>query len=245
MTFDQAEYNIRCEWGERAVSMLAPISDVIIIVDVLSFSTAVDIATNQGAIVYPYRWKDHTAHEFARTVHAEVADRKNSHGYHLSPASLQVLPADICLVLPSPNGSALSLSTGATPTMAGCLRNCQAVAVAALRQGKNIAVIPAGERWSDGTLRPCFEDFLGAGAIIQHLQGTLSPEARAALAVFETSQSTIIEQMKSCGSSKEKLARGEEEDVVLAAELNVSNCVPVLREGAYRKEITPAQISSL
>src|SRR5688500_14446082 len=119
MIFDQADYNIRCEWGERAVLMLAPISDVIIIVDVLSFSTAVEIATSQGALVYPYRWKDHAAYEFARSVSAEVADRRNKSGCCLSPASLQLLPADTRLVLPSPNGSALSLSTGSTPTITG------------------------------------------------------------------------------------------------------------------------------
>lgn len=31
MTFDQAEFAIRCEWGERGVSQLSPISDAGII----------------------------------------------------------------------------------------------------------------------------------------------------------------------------------------------------------------------
>jgi 2-phosphosulfolactate phosphatase len=237
MIFNQADYNIRCEWGERAVLMLAPISDVIIIVDVLSFSTAVEIATSQGALVYPYQWKDHTAYRFARSVAAEVADRRNKSGYCLSPSSLQSLPADTRLVLPSPNGSDLSLSTGSTPTIAGCLRNCQAVAASAMRKGKNIAIVPAGEKWEDGTLRPCFEDLLGAGAIIQQLKGELSPEARAGVGVFETAQSNIYEMIKGCSSGKEKIKRGEEADVVLASEMNVSECVPVMTDGAYRREI--------
>ncbi len=217
--------------------MLAPISDVIIIVDLLSFSTAVEIATNQGALVYPFRWTDHSAHEFARSVGAEVADSSNKSGYCLSPASLQSLPADTRLVLPFPNGSALSFSTGSTPTIAGCLRNCHSVAESAMRKGKNIAIVPAGERWEDGTLRPCFEDFLGAGAIIQYLEGMLSPEARAAVAVFETAHTKIYELIKGCGSGKEKIDRGEEADIVLASEVNVSECVPVMRGGAYRREI--------
>lgn len=52
--FDRASYDIRCEWGEGALRGLAPLSDVIAIVDVLSFSTAVDIATGCGAEVLPF-----------------------------------------------------------------------------------------------------------------------------------------------------------------------------------------------
>jgi hypothetical protein len=57
MIFDQSEFDLRCEWGDRGVTHLAPISDVVVIVDVLSFSTSVEIATNNGAIIFPYEWK--------------------------------------------------------------------------------------------------------------------------------------------------------------------------------------------
>ena len=236
MIFDQSEFNIRCEWGEKGVALLAPISDVVIIVDVLSFSTAVDIATNRGALIYPYRWKDETAYLFAESINAEVADKNNERGYSLSPASLTAVARGIRLVLPSPNGSSLSLATGSTLTIAGCLRNCRAVAESAMRKGKNIAVIPAGERWDDGTLRPCLEDLAGAGAIIQYLRGARSPDARAAVAVFESVSSNLPEQIKNCGSGKEKVAKAQDRDILLASELNASDCVPVMIEGAYKKE---------
>jgi 2-phosphosulfolactate phosphatase len=236
MTFDQSEYEVRCEWGDRGVSLLAPISDVIVIVDVLSFSTAVEIATSQGAVVYPYRWKDETARQFAGSVSAEVADRHNKNGYSLSPSSLCALPLGCRLLLPSPNGSELSLSTGSTLMLSGCFRNCRAVAEFAMSRGTKIAVIPAGEKWEDGTLRPCFEDLTGAGAIIRYLRGSLSPEAKAARAVFESSVSNLQKYIAGCSSGKEKMSRGEESDVTLASELNVSRCVPALVDGAYRKE---------
>ena len=50
--WDQHPFDLRCEWGPRAVAALAPISDVVIVVDVLSFSTCVDIAVARGAKVY-------------------------------------------------------------------------------------------------------------------------------------------------------------------------------------------------
>jgi 2-phosphosulfolactate phosphatase len=236
MIFDQSEYDIRCEWGHKGASLLGPVSDVIIVVDVLSFSTAVEIATSQGAVVYPYRWKDETVYDFAKSISAEVADRKNANGYCLSPASLQALPSGIRLVLPSPNGSHICFSTGPTHTLAGCLRNCRAVAESAMRKGRNITVIAAGERWEDDTLRPCFEDMVGAGAIIRHLAGTLSPEAEAAAAVFEMASSSLLEHIKRCGSGKEKISRGEGRDLALASELDISGCVPVLTGGAFKSE---------
>jgi 2-phosphosulfolactate phosphatase len=221
--------------GEQGVAQLAPISDVVIIVDVLSFSTSVDIATSRDAMIFPYRWKDASAAVFAASVGAIVADAKRgSPGYSLSPQSLVHLPHGTRLVLPSPNGATLTLGKGMVPTLAGCLRNAQAVAAVAQSYGQRIAVIPAGERWpSNGSLRPAFEDWMGAGAIISHLAGTLSPEAHAAATTFRSMQSDLAGLLRSCGSGKELLAHGFAKDVALASALNVSACVPVFRDGAY------------
>lgn len=234
--FDQSDYDVRCEWGEKGVSQLAPISDVVIIVDVLSFSTAVDVATSRGAVVYPYRWRDNSAYKFAESVSAEVADKTNRNGYSLSPASLLQIPRGTRLVLPSPNGSQLTLMTGSVVTIAGCLRNCEVVAESALGKGRKIAVIPAGERWRDNSLRPCFEDLVGAGAVIQYLSGTLSPEAGIALAAFLNAASNLHELMKRCSSGREKLAKSEASDLTIASDLNASDCVPMLTNGAYLSE---------
>jgi 2-phosphosulfolactate phosphatase len=54
MIYDQSEFEIRCEWGLHGIKMLSPISDVVVIVDVFSFTTSVEIATSRGALVYPY-----------------------------------------------------------------------------------------------------------------------------------------------------------------------------------------------
>lgn len=234
--FNQANFEIRCEWGARGIEQLAPISDVVIIVDVLSFSTCVEIATHRSAIVFPYPWKDGTVEEFARSVNAELADQRGTnHRYSLSPVSLSQIPAGARLVLPSPNGSALSLATGATPTLAGCLRNCRAVALAAKSYGQRIAVIPAGEKWQDGSLRPAFEDLVGAGAIISHFNDRLSPEAQIAISVYREAEPNLKDLLRQCSSGQELIGKGFEADVDLAAALNVSDCVPTLRDRAYTR----------
>ncbi len=143
-------------------------------------------------------------------------------------------------MLPSPNGSTLSLATGDVPVMAGCLRNARAVAVKALQLGKRISVIAAGERWkkngggvASGGLRVAIEDLLGAGAIITHLDGRRSPEAETAVAGFRRAGSNLLDILSRCGSGKELIGRGFAEDVQLAGQLNVSSAAPLLLDGAY------------
>jgi 2-phosphosulfolactate phosphatase len=234
MTFDQSGFDVRCEWGENGIRHLAPGADVVVIVDVLSFSTCVEIANSRGAIIFPYGWKDESAAAFAASVNAELAGvRCVGDGYSLSPASLSDIPAGTRLALPSPNGSALSLATGTSPTLTACLRNCRAVATAAAKFGPRVAVIPAGERWNDGSLRPAFEDWIGAGAIISHLKGSLAPEAEAALSAYLNVKSDLGRILKECGSGRELIERGFERDVEIASELDISECAPTLVEGAY------------
>ena len=235
MIFDQFEYDIRCEWGIKGIEMLSPVSDVIIIVDILSFSTSVDIAVSNGATVIPYLFDSKKAFDFSLSVNAILAeiDRKVPGKFSLSPSSLINIPRHTRLVLPSPNGSSLSISADNSFTLCGCIRNAKAVAEFAMLKGKRISVIPAGEKWPDGSLRPAFEDIAGAGAIISYLKGELSPESRAALAVYKCIETELKEQIRKCNSGLELTERGFENDIDLAAELNVSHCVPGLVAGAY------------
>jgi 2-phosphosulfolactate phosphatase len=234
--FNQDEFNIRCEWGENGVKLLAPTSDAVIIVDVLSFSTCVDIATANGALVFPCALRGDPAKAFADQHQAILAGDGGS-PYKLSPSSLANIPSDARLVLPSPNGSTLSLLSGSTPTFAGCLRNARAVALSASERGAVVSVIPAGERWrTDGALRPALEDFIGTGAIIHHLKGEKSPEAIAAEQIFLHYQDDLLACLLKIGSGKELVDRGRAQDVELSAMLNISDSAPQLIGDAYQNK---------
>jgi 2-phosphosulfolactate phosphatase len=234
VTGAQDQFDVRCEWGAHGVRQLGPGSDAVIIVDVLSFSTCVSIATSRGASVFPYPFNDATLQTYARSMRAEVASPRGTGSYSLSPQSLLEIPAGTRLVLPSPNGATLTLATGNVPTFAGCLRNCRTVAAAAMRCGRRVAVVPAGERWSeDGSRRFALEDWLGAGAIMARLRGSLSPEAQAAVAAYRHAGDDLMAALERCASGKELCARGFACDIVLAAQVDVDDCAPVLRHGAY------------
>ncbi len=212
---------------------------VLVIVDVLSFSTAVDVAVSRGALIYPFPYGDlDAAKAAANGIGAVLARPRRAGGgqLSLSPASLRAIPAGTKLMLPSPNGSRLSLAGGGTPVVAGCLRNAAAVARVSREMAGDgaIGVIPAGERWPDGSLRPAIEDLLGAGAFIHHLAAACSPEAQVARDAFRSAGDNLAALVQASLSGRELTDWGFGGDVDIALELDVSECAPILMEGAYR-----------
>ncbi|WP_203335462.1 2-phosphosulfolactate phosphatase [Nocardioides limicola] len=247
--FGQREFDVRLEWGP--IGARATQADIAVVVDVLSFSTAVTVAVERGIRVFPYAWKGAQVAEFAATCDAVLAvgrlDAAKSGGLpapSLSPTDLMACEAVPRLVLPSPNGStiAASLAGGGSTVAIGCLRNAGAVAewlVPAAEAGRSIAVVPAGERWScDNSLRPALEDHLGAGAILSALRERgydvgFSPEALVAAEIFDASADTLGERIRACVGGRELISNGFGSDVDVAAALNASSVVPVLVDGAF------------
>ncbi len=236
MFCDQSSFQIRFEWGLSGVRLVGGASSILIIVDVLSFSTCVDVAVSRGATIFPYRWNDDSAKEYADHLGAALAGpRRRAGRYSLSPVSMLSATRSEKIVLPSPNGSELTAEAESPGrvVIAGCFRNCRAVARYAASQGNPIAVIACGERWPDGTLRPAVEDCAAAGAIIAELPGTASPEAIAAVGVWNATRTDLGQFLATCASGRELIERGFENDVHMAGETNISAAVPILHEHAY------------
>lgn len=221
--FSQEGYQLRLEWGPEGISALKA-CDVLIVVDVLSFTTSVDLVVGNGGQVWPSRWKP-------------------TSGRTLRPASLA--DAAGLVELPSPNGSNLcflAAETGAH-VLAACLRNAEAVAKRAAELGETIGVIPGGERWGldiltagrpreFGPLRPCVEDYLGAGAVLAALPGKASPEAQLAATAFRNTD--VATAVRDCGSGRELIENGHAADVELAVRIGVSTAAPTLVDGVLR-----------
>lgn len=232
-----------CEWGLSGIYALQRHAGVFVIVDVLSFSTAVDVAVSRRGLVYPFAFDDMRGAQAAALQHGARLARPRGEadgGISLSPVSLLGIPAGTRVLLPSPNGSRLSLiasrTLGQVPVLSGCLRNAGAVARAAqaLAGDRAVAVIPAGERWADGSLRPAIEDWLGAGAVLDHLGGTFSPEAEAARDGYRAVGGSVERLVRLSVSGRELVDAGFSGDVDLAIEQDSSATVPMLRDGAYR-----------
>jgi 2-phosphosulfolactate phosphatase len=230
---DQTNYVVRFEWGERGLETLAAGgASVFVVVDVLSFSTCVTIAVARGAIVFPCRWQDQRSVAYALEHDAILADLRGETGaeYSASSASLRSVPAGIRLVLPSPDGSELALEAASRGiVVAGALCNRSAVGAFLERHGGPVVVIATGDRGHDGSWFPCIEDIVGAGAIIATLTGRRSPQANAALAAYSNVRGNVRGALERCNCGRELIGKGCARDVETAAEVDASNCVPILR----------------
>ncbi|MFN7150706.1 MAG: 2-phosphosulfolactate phosphatase [Microthrixaceae bacterium] len=249
--FGQGEYGIRFDWG--LVGAQATQSAVVVVVDVLSFSTAVTVAVERGMRVYPYPWKGSEAQAFAAEHRAVVAvGRRESSGEghapvpSLSPASLLECVPVPRLVLPSPNGSTISadLQQCGAIVAVGCLRTAGAAAWGlppVVSSGpRPVGVNAAGSRWPhDDSLRPALEDHLGAGAILSSLVAlglgeAMSPEARSTADLFDAAQESLEQRLHSCVGGRELVSVGFASDLDVAGDQNASNVVPVLADdGAF------------
>ncbi|MFN8195258.1 MAG: 2-phosphosulfolactate phosphatase [Nocardioidaceae bacterium] len=242
----QEDFQLRFDWGARGAAAVAPGADVVVVVDVLSFTTTVTVAVERGIEVCPYPWRDASAEEHA-AAHGAVLAAGRREGLQrgrvsLSPASLTDVEGIERIVLPSPNGAAITVGLareGAT-VVAACLRNAPAVArwlSPRLAAGETVALVAAGERWPDDSLRPAVEDLWGAGAVVaalstRHLDDA-SPEARVAAAAYRGVKDDLMSELVSCASGAELVGDDFLHDVAIAGEVGASDVVPVLRHGFF------------
>jgi 2-phosphosulfolactate phosphatase len=99
-------------WGAAGAAQVSLPGDVVVVVDVLSFTTCVSVAVDRGTPVYPAPWRDERASELAAQEGAELAVGRRhvtaATPWSLSLAALRTGALPSKLVLSSPNGSAIA-----------------------------------------------------------------------------------------------------------------------------------------
>ncbi len=153
--FGQNDFALRLEWGRRGASRAAARGDVLVVVDVLSFSTTVGVAVHTGAIVFPCARGEDTP-ERAAALNAEIAvprgDAPERGRFSLSPGTFERAEPGTRVLLASPNGATCTRVGRRVPALyVGGLVNARAVALAAARAasdaGAAVTILACGERW--------------------------------------------------------------------------------------------------
>ncbi len=239
----QDGYRLRADWGLDGALALTEDADVVVVVDVLSFTTTVTVAVEAGMVVWPYPW-DQDAAGFAEAWDATLAvgrSQARAGQVSLSPVTVAAASHVSRLVLPSPNGSTIAheLQARGVEVLAACLRNAGAVArwLEENRHGRVVALVAAGERWPSGALRPAVEDLWGVGAVAAGLQemgwSSVSVEAQVAAASYRDVAGDLADRLVACASGQELAQKGYLGDVQIAGRVNVSGVVPRLVDGSF------------
>jgi 2-phosphosulfolactate phosphatase len=243
--FNQHPHRLRFEWGRCGVREAAERGDVVVIVDVLRFSSCVAAAASRGASVYPCAFAGE-ADELAARVGGFVARAPGSPSRFALVPTFSAAKPDEKIVLRTLNGAECTLLASEAPrVIAGSLLNASTVGAnmskVVATGDLGVTVVACGERLTnpaagDEEMRFAIEDYLGAGAILSAAGGDLSPEAQVCAAAFERSGGNLLELLMHCGSGRQLRAWGLEDDVRFAARLDACGVVPVLRAGCYEAE---------
>ncbi|MFE5407383.1 2-phosphosulfolactate phosphatase [Microbacterium sp. NPDC056569] len=205
--FDQRRYQVRHDWGIEGLRRLAP-ADVVVVVDVLRFSTTVTDAVARGETTA----LDASAHAVSING-APVAEAAAESGAVVLLGCLRNAAAVARAVLDIQHGRAArtSIAVVAAGELAG--------------------------RGAGAPLRFAVEDQLGAGAIVDAL-GALgvdhtSPDAAAAAEAFRGLRGAVRHLLTASGSGQELLERDARDEVLNAAAVDAASVVPVLRDGTF------------
>ncbi len=212
--FDQSSYQVRLEWGVDGLARLAA-SDVVVVVDVLRFSSTVIQAVERGE-------------EFGLDAAARAV---SINGAAVAAAAAET--AGTVLL-----GGLRNAAAVASAVLAVQERRGERTSVAVIACGE------LGSREPGSPLRFAVEDLLGAGAIVAALTDIgidhSSPEAAAAGEAFRALRGATRHLLAASGSGRElalRQAQGPEErrdEIAAAAAVDAASVVPVLRDGVFR-----------
>ena len=261
--FDQSSYQVRFDWGLDGLARLAP-ADVIVVVDVLRFSTAVTAAVEAGTTIALSAGLSRNG--------APIAVAAGEHAARGATILLGCLRnraavADAIVREQHARGGRVSVAILAAgeraPRRAPAPMKFGTLGAGAASPSENVifqgtsdaarAQVPAADEWhessNDGRVvdqvddgaapRFSVEDLLGAGAIIDALTTRgidhASPEAAVASEGFAALRGAVGHLLGASGSGRELTDRGLGADVSFAAELDASTAVPVLRAGTLTR----------
>ena len=205
--FDQSAYQVRFEWGVDGLARLAP-SDVVVVVDVLRFSSTVVQAVERGE---------------------SVALDASARAVSINGAAVAAAAAD---------GSATVLlgalrNAGAVARAVLAMQHDRGTrtSIAVIACGELASAEPGAP------LRFAVEDLLGAGAVIDALSDLgidhSSPDAAVAGEGFRALRRATKHLLTASGSGRELDARGRGHEVLAAAAVDAASAVPVLRDGMF------------
>lgn len=224
----QAGFAFQFDWGHDGLDALAERAGVIVIVDVLTFSSIVCCAVESRAeaVIDPARLSN---------------DARPCSPISVTDALTMTGGAMLDLTASSAATLALQAQRLAPYVLCGCLRNAHATARAArLLAGTAPIVVIANDLADEAGRRFGVEDLIGAGAVLAALDPSnavsdprCSPEAAAARAAFVGARPRLVDAIGRCATATRLIADGREPDLAACAALDVADVAAALHDGVF------------
>jgi 2-phosphosulfolactate phosphatase len=246
--------DVHLDWTVDGMKMALQAGRIIVVADILRFSSAVTTAIANGFTIYPVADQAEIERR-ARQVGGNAGGRSGEARFSLSPLSyLNVRPkAQRKVVLWSPNGAACASLVGPRHrAYIGCLLNARALGRRlerlARQRRRGITLIAAGEQQAIDTgerilydvkaSRRVFaiEDYLGCGAIISNIRLPRSAEALTCELAYRACRDRLRELMLGSFSGRFLQQKGLTTDVLWASQVNRYKVIPVIHSGRIEDE---------
>lgn len=203
--FDQRTYQVRHEWGIAGLRRLAP-ADIVIVVDVLRFSTTVTDAVAGGE---------------------RYALDDGAHAVSINGARIAAAAGGAVVLL----GCLRNASAVAAAVYGEQQRRGARTSIAVIAGGELVGRDPAAAvRFAVEDQLGAGAVIAALGALgLDHT----SPEAAAACESFRGLRGAVRHLLTASGSGRELAARGRADEVANAAAIDATDAVPVLRDGVF------------
>ncbi|AZS35812.1 2-phosphosulfolactate phosphatase [Microbacterium lemovicicum] len=202
--FDQSRYQIRFEWGTDGFDRLAP-ADIVVVIDVLMFSTAMTDAA-------------------ARGIPVGVDDGAVTGSANGAPVAARAAESDALVLI----GCLRNASAVAEAILAEQRRRGARTSVALIAAGERD---PAGVRFAIEDLLGA--GAIGDALSVRGVDHT-SPEAAAAIEAFRGLRGALRHLLTAGGTGQRLIAKGERERVLTATTLDDLDVVPVRTDEGFR-----------
>ena len=202
--FDQSRYQIRFEWGTDGFDRLAP-ADIVVVIDVLMFSTAMTDAA-------------------ARGIPVGVDDDAVTGSANGAPVAARAAESDALVLI----GCLRNASAVAEAILAEQRRRGARTSVALIAAGERD---PAGVRFAIEDLLGA--GAIGDALSVRGVDHT-SPEAAAAIEAFRGLRGALRHLLTAGGTGQRLIAKGERERVLSATTLDDLDVVPVRTDEGFR-----------
>jgi 2-phosphosulfolactate phosphatase len=227
-------------WGPTAITGALERNDLIVVVDVLRFSSTVTTAVANDFVIVPCS-DPQRAERLSSENGMPVTGKAGVARYSLSPLDYLNPKASEEIILVSPNGAKCAEMINVAHTgFIGCFLNARAVgrllSLFCQRENRNITVVACGEVVEDQyddleTRRFAVEDYLASGLILSEMKVEPSAEAKASMQAYESSKIALRDRIRSSPSGQYLVNKGLEYDISHCVQRSIYDILPSIDEG--------------